>query len=101
MKDLDKNLAERITLGMLAQKYCINKFHLQKEFKKFIGISPNEYAILNRISLSKELLKYFAIPVCEITFKIGIDNVSHFINLFKNREVVTPLAFMKKWQCKR
>ena len=98
MKDLDKNLMERITLDMLAEKYSLNKFHLEKEFKKFIGISPNEYVISNRISLAKELLKYTDIPVSEIAFKIGVDNVSHFINLFKNREGVTPLAFRKKWQ---
>jgi len=98
MKDLDKNLMDKITLGMLAQKYSVSKFHLEKEFKKFTGISPNEYVISNRISLSKELLKYSSIPVSEIAFKIGIDNVSHFINLFKNREGVTPLAFRKKWQ---
>lgn len=98
MKDLDKCLVEKTTLDMLAQKYSMNKFHLEKEFKKFIGISPNEYVILNRISLSKELLKYSDLPVSEIAFKTGIDNVSHFINLFKNREGITPLTFRKRWQ---
>lgn len=98
MKDLDKSLMEKITLDMLAKKYSINKFHLEKEFKKFIGISPNEYIITNRISLGKELLKYSHIPISEISFKIGIDNVSHFINLFKNREGITPLGYRKKWQ---
>lgn len=98
MKDLDKTLMDKITLDMLAQKYSMNKFHLEKEFKKFIGVSPNEYVISNRISLAKELLTYSDIPVSEIAFKTGIDNVSHFINLFKNREGITPLVFRKKWQ---
>jgi AraC-like DNA-binding protein len=98
MKDLDKNLTQKITLDILAKKYSMNKFHLEKEFKKFIGISPNEYVITNRISFGKELLKYSDLPISEIAFKIGIDNVSHFINLFKNREGITPLAFRKKWQ---
>jgi len=98
MKDLDKNMLEKVTLDMLAEKYSMNKFHLEKEFKKFIGVSPNEYVITNRISYSKELLKYSDIPITEIAFKTGIDNASHFINLFKNREGITPLAFRKKWQ---
>ncbi|MBU3112741.1 AraC family transcriptional regulator [Clostridium lacusfryxellense] len=101
MKDLDKSLLNKITLDMLSQKYSINKFHLEKEFKKFIGISPSEYVISKRISYSKELLKYSDIPVSEISFKTGIDNVSHFINLFKKREGITPLAFRKKWQSPR
>lgn len=101
MKDLDKNLMEKITLDMLAQKYSMNKFHLEKEFKKFIGVSPNEYVISNRISLGKELLKYSHIPISEIALKTGIENVSHFINLFKSREGITPLVFRKKWQSPR
>ena len=95
---LDKNLTERITLDMLAKKCSINKYHLEKEFKKFIGISPNEYVISNRISFAKELLKYSDIAISEIAIKAGIDNVSHFINLFKKREGITPLSFRKKWK---
>lgn len=98
IKDLDKSFAEKITLDSLAHNYSINKFYLEKEFKKFIGITPNEYIITKRITYSKELLKYSSLPVSEIALNCGIDNVSHFINLFKNREGITPLAFRKKWQ---
>lgn len=98
---LDKNLTDKTTLDMLAKKCSINKYHLEKEFKKFIGISPNEYVISNRISFAKELLKYSDIPVSAIAFKAGIDNVSHFINLFKKREEITPLSFRKKWKSKK
>jgi len=95
---LDRNSTDKITLNMLARKCSINKYHLEKEFKKFIGISPNEYVISNRISIAKELLKYSDISVSKIAFKAGIENVSHFINLFKMREGITPLSFRKKWK---
>jgi len=98
MKYLDKNLLDKITLDMLSKKFFINKFHLEKEFKRFIGISPNEYVILNRISYGKELLKYSDLPISEISFKTGNDNVSHFINLFKKREGITPLCYRRKWK---
>lgn len=94
---LDKNLTDKTTLDMLAKKCSISKYHLEKQFKKYIGVTPNEYIILNRIAFAKELLKYSDIPVSEIAFKIGIDNASHFINLFKIREGITPLSFRKKW----
>lgn len=97
---IDKHFTKNITLDYLAKKYSINKFYLAKEFKKYIGLPPNEYIINLRINYSKELLKYSDFTVAEISLKVGIDNISHFINLFKNREEITPLTFRKKWQPK-
>ncbi|WP_443663161.1 AraC family transcriptional regulator [Clostridium sp.] len=97
MNYLDKNLTDKTTLDMLAKECSISKYYLEKEFKKYIGVTPNEYLILNRISLAKELLKYSEIPVSEIASKLGIHNTSHLINLFKEREGITPLAFRKRW----
>jgi AraC-like DNA-binding protein len=98
IKDLDKCFTEKLTLDILSQKYSVNKFYLEKEFKKYIGITPNEYIITHRINYAKELLKYSSLPVSDIAYKSGIENVSHFINLFKNRVGMTPLIFRKKWQ---
>lgn len=95
---LDKRFNEKITLDDLASKFSISKFHFSKEFKKFIGITPNEYLISARINYSKELLKYSSVPVTEIAEIIGINNTSHFINLFKCRTGVTPLSFRNKWK---
>ena len=47
---------------------------------------------------AKERLKYSDMPVSEVAARVGIDNVSHFINLFKDRAGDTPLAYRKKWQ---
>ncbi|WP_366250085.1 helix-turn-helix domain-containing protein [Thomasclavelia ramosa] len=58
----------------------------------------NEYIILSRISYAKGLLKNTDLTVQEITFEVGMNNVSHFINLFKARENLTPLAYRKNWK---
>ena len=63
-----------------------------------MGITINEYLILTRISYAKELLKYTSLPVSEITFEVGMNNVTHFINLFKAREGCTPLVYRKRWK---
>lgn len=98
MKYMDKYFNEKLTLDDMAQKHAVSKFYFAKEFKKYTGFSPNEYLINSRINYAKELLKYSDYPVAEIALKVGIENVSHFINLFKDREDMTPLAFRKKWQ---
>ena len=98
MKEIDKNFKDELSLDYLATKYNISKFHLSKKFKKCIGITVNEYIINSRLTYAKELLKYSGLPVSEISSQSGIPNVSHFINLFKSRENITPLAYRKEWR---
>jgi AraC-like DNA-binding protein len=98
MHEMEQRFQEKLTLTMLAEQFAVSKYYLAKSFKAYTGLSPNEYIINQRITYAKELLKYSDVPVAEIAAKAGIDNVSHFISLFKHREVLTPLAFRRKWQ---
>lgn len=96
--DIEHNFKSDISLQSLAAKHNMSKFHLSKEFKKYTGSAVGEYIIANRIAYAKELLKYSDLPVGEITYRIGMNNTSHFINLFKAHEAVTPLAFRRQWK---
>lgn len=95
---IDKNFTQNISLDDLSRKYLVSKYHLAHEFKKYIGISVHEYQIRLRINLAKALLTSSEIPVSDISRKIGIDYVSHFISLFKKRVNDTPLSYRKKWR---
>jgi AraC-like DNA-binding protein len=94
---IEKNYTERITLNNLSERFAVNKFCLHKEFKQHIGLTPNEYVINCRLNCAKELLKYADLSVNEISSRVGIENVSHFINLFKKSEHKTPLTFRNEW----
>lgn len=98
MKYIDKNFTENLSLEKLAAKVNISKFYLAKEFKYHTGITVNEYLISSRLSYAKELLKYSDYTINEITYITGMNHVSHFIHLFKDRENMTPLQFRKEWK---
>lgn len=98
LKQLDEEFYRNISLDQLAKQYSVSKYHLAKEFKKYTGFPPNEYLINTRITQAKELLKYSGLSVADVAKQVGIQNVSHFINLFNHRVEQTPLAFRKKWQ---
>ncbi|SEO90448.1 AraC family transcriptional regulator [Paenibacillus sp. OV219] len=97
IRKIERSYAERLRLDELAKSAAVSKYHFIREFKKHVGMSPNEYIIFLRIVRAKELLKYTGIPIAAIAEEVGIDHVSHFINLFKAREGITPFAFRKKW----
>lgn len=97
-RELDQNFRQQMNLDRLAYRYGVSKYHLVKQFKKYTGFTPLEYVIYCRITHAKELLKYTDLPVSEIAARVGVSNVSHFINLFKVRVEETPLVFRNKWQ---
>lgn len=96
--ELELNYDKKITLTQLSRLFAVNKYQLAKEFKQYVGITPNEYLINRRITKAKDLLKHTDLTISSISFQVGIDNVSHFINLFKDRVDSTPLSFRKHWK---
>ena len=90
--------SERITLEMLAERFAMDKFYLQKLFTQHISVSPNEYLISTRMLKAKELLCSSFLPVNEIAESVGIDNTSYFIKQFKRREGVTPAKYRQLMQ---
>jgi len=98
MRHYDRHYGERLTLDGVSSAFAVDKYHLSKEFKRHTGFSPNEYLINTRITRAKELLRYTDMPVSEIAAGVGVENVSHFINLFRQRETLTPLAYRKTWR---
>ena len=97
-KDIDKNFRSDLSLSFFEEKYHRSRYHILKQFKKYMGTTINEYIITTRISYAKELLKYSPLSVTDIAFEAGFHNVTHFINLFKARENITPHAYRKAWQ---
>ncbi|GKH34019.1 AraC family transcriptional regulator [Muricomes sp. OA1] len=98
VREIDKNFKSGLPLSYFEEFTHRSRYYILKEFKKYIGVTIHEYIITARISYAKELLKYSDLPVSEIAFEAGMNNVTHFINLFKAREGATPLAYRKAWR---
>lgn len=94
---IDQHFKEPVTLEGLSQTFSVSKFHLSREFKKYFGRTFMDYLIGQRLSYSKELLRFTRLPVSEIAYSCGMNNVSHFISLFKQREGMTPLSYRNEW----
>lgn len=97
LKKIEQQFQEPIKLDLLSSEFGISKYHLSREFKRYIGTTINEYIIITRLNHAKELLKYTDKTVEEIAYSSGFHHVSHFINLFKSHEKSTPLQYRKEW----
>lgn len=93
---LERNYSRSISLDALSHTFSISKYHMSREFKRYVGKSPNDYLIDIRLDRAKELLVDSKRTISEIGQLVGIPNTNHFLYLFKNREGLTPSAFRKQ-----
>lgn len=92
---LDIHYNEKITLEGITKKFYISESYLLKGFKKYYQISPIAYLNNVRIEQSKNLLKSVELNIDTIAERVGIPNTTHYINLFKKYNAVTPGKFRK------
>ena len=94
---LHARYAQKITLDELAAQYNVSKYHLQRSFRRCFGQSPGEYLTRLRLTRAKELLRATDLPVSEVAYRVGMDNTSYFISVFRTREGTTPQQYRKRW----
>lgn len=71
-------------------------YHLQRTFKKIVGISPIEYIQQFRIKKATEYLSHTNQSIMEISTDVGIENPEYFATLFKKKTGFTPTEYRKK-----
>ena len=90
---LDTRYKEPLTLEALSDELKINKYRLCREFSMYYKISPFKYLNTVRVNKAKALLLETNDTVVTIGETVGIDNTTHFINLFKKQTGETPLKY--------
>jgi len=92
-----QNYAENITIDDIANHVFINKYYLQRFFKKMTGTTILKYINDYRLNICKDLLTSTSLSIEEITAKAGFRNRQHLIYAFKNRYDITPSEYRKKY----
>jgi len=92
MNDYDRK--DEITLDDISSQIGISKYHFIKEFKKYIGITPNQYLQIKKANWTKELLQK-DVPLSEIAYECGFTDQSYMIKVFKKFYGYTPMKLNK------
>jgi transcriptional regulator GlxA family with amidase domain len=95
-KLIDANLQSQLSIEELALSVRLSSSHLLKLFKTEVGISPIQYLRHVRLEKAKELLEKDFKLIKEISWEIGIKDVSHFVRDFKQRYGVTPSKYRQQ-----
>jgi len=88
----------QIQIHDLAQEIAISERQLQRLYKEQIGISPKQFARLQRVNHARDILKIAHDPFAEIGFSAGYYDQSHFIREFKSVVGMTPEQYQRRHQ---
>lgn len=92
---LEEHYSSDIHLDALAARLQISKYYLAHTFKRQVGSSPYEYLINVRLSQAKGLLRSTDQTVETIAARCGFRSASHFIQVFKSHESLTPVQYRR------
>jgi YesN/AraC family two-component response regulator len=93
---MENYYSQTITLEELATIIHVSTHYLCKLFKSAFGLSPFNYLARIRMQIAKSLL--IQCPeqkIKEIAEKVGYNDTSYFIQVFKDHEKVTPIQFRR------
>lgn len=91
-----QNADKDITIDDLTDIACITKAHLMRIFREKMGVSPLQYIIRKKIQLAQGLLLTTDMSVRQIAARVGINDSSYFIRIFRKNIGFTPQDYRNK-----
>src|SRR6185503_6131306 len=79
---IDKYYSDTMSLDKIAGKAHVSKFHFIRLFKKYYGLTPNQYLQQVRIENAKKLLQKGK-TIDDVCSSVGFSSKTTFIGLFK------------------
>ncbi|WP_137652294.1 AraC family transcriptional regulator [Bifidobacterium moukalabense] len=90
---IQQRFSDPLTLDDIASAASISRSQCCMLFRKYVGSTPNEYLIEQRIEHARALLAETGMGINEIAKACGFSSPSYFTNVFRRRCGATPRAF--------
>ena len=87
------NITDPITVKEVADHVCLSAEYFTKLFKKETGQNVKEYITQAKVEAAKDMLEHSNISVGMVALELGYTNFSHFSQVFKKYENMTPSEY--------
>jgi AraC-like DNA-binding protein len=92
-----EHFTEPVTLAQVAGLASMNGAAFCRYFKSQTGRTLTRFILDLRIRYACELLSRGEESVTQVSYQVGFDNPSHFVQAFKKVQKMTPLAFRRRY----
>jgi AraC-like DNA-binding protein len=93
LEDLDKRLDQPVTLEELATRSGFSAQHLNRVFRKSLGVTPLQYLMRTRMERAALLLREDSMTVRAIGQQLGFDDPYYFSRVFSQHFGQSPAQF--------
>lgn len=90
---LADHLGEKIRISEISERLGISPRSLSRRFVQATGQSPQAYLQSLRIAESRDLLRRSNLSISEISWQVGLHDVSYFSKLFRQHCDMSPLQY--------
>lgn len=87
---------EKLTLNAIATSGGVCRTTCCQLFRKYLGMTPNDYMNSFRLEKSMELLKATDLSITEIAASCGYGSASYYTELFTRQKGCTPTRFRRQ-----
>lgn len=88
--------SEKITLDAIANSGGVCRTRCCQIFRKYLGMTPNDYLNSFRLEKSMELLKGTSLSITEVASACGYSGSSYFAEMFSRAKGCTPSRYRKQ-----
>jgi len=93
---LHTNFRKKTSLESLCRQFTINRTSLNELFRANLGQTAIQYLIGLRIRFACLLLRDTTVPVKELVWRAGFNDLVHFSRTFKKITAKTPIEYRKE-----
>lgn len=90
---ISENYSQLLSVKDVAEHVHLNPEYFTRLFKKETGKNIKNYMVDCKMTLAKDLLATSSLPVSMVALEVGYSNFSHFTQIFKKIENMTPSEY--------
>lgn len=96
LQEMEQLLSRRVSLNDLARRAGYSPQHLNRVFRRSVGVTPMKYLVQRKLERAAELLQRDARSVRAISRSLGIDDAAYFSRIFRSRYGVGPAEYRQR-----
>lgn len=90
---MEENFAYNLKIEDYARLCNMSLSKFKKSFKEYYKATPGRWLKERKLDLAIHRLMHTDLPVNQVSFECGFEDVSHFIRVFKQKFRTTPLQY--------
>ncbi len=90
---IDSHPGKPVTMKKMAELCHLSPSYFSRLFHREVGEGFTTYVNRRKVEIAKQELRHTSKSISQISAELGYLNTSHFINIFKRFEGVTPLLY--------